>query len=60
MNAFPEQHDYEKRVIVGDRDAFDKIESSVLELMESLHYCEDSIFSVRVAIEEALANALLH
>ena len=60
MNTFEEQHNHEKRVIVGDRDAFDKIESSVLALMESLHYCEDSIFSVRVAIEEALANALLH
>ena len=56
----PEQPSHKKRVISGDRDAFDEIEASILELMQIHHYEERAIFSVRVAIEEALANALLH
>ena len=60
MNANPEQPKRTSRIIHGKRDDFDGIESSILELMNKHQYEEDAIFSVRVAIEEALANALLH
>lgn len=51
---------HESCIIEGTRDGFDQVESNILNLMKSLFYSEDAMFSVRVAIEEALANALLH
>jgi len=56
----PEHSDTVSRVVKGTREAFDEIQASVLESMEDAGYSETDLFSVRVAIEEALANALLH
>jgi serine/threonine-protein kinase RsbW len=56
----PEQSDSESRVVKGTRTAFDEIQENVLARMEDCGYTETDLFSVRVAIEEALANALLH
>ena len=53
----PERH---HRTILGIRDSFDEVEDAVLHLMEQVQYSERDLFSVRVAFEEALANALLH
>ena len=44
----------------GSREAFDEIQDNVLARMIDFQYTETDLFSVRVAIEEALANALLH
>ena len=49
-----------QQTIEGVRESFDEIENSVVQKMASFAYEEDAIFSVRVAIEEAFANALLH
>jgi len=56
----PEQSDSKSRVVKGTRKAFDQIQENVLACMEDCGYTETDLFSVRVAIEEALANALLH
>ncbi len=48
------------RTILGNRESFDAVQESVLAMMKELEYSEHQLFSVRVAIEEALANALLH
>ncbi len=49
-----------QETIQGVRESFDDIEDDVVQKMTSFGYEEDAIFSVRVAIEEAFANALLH
>ena len=49
-----------KQKIQGVRESFDAIEDDVVQRMASYDYEEDAIFSVRVAIEEAFANSLLH
>ena len=49
-----------KQTILGDRDSFDVVQEAVLGLMQEHEYTEHDMFSVRVAFEEALANALLH
>ena len=56
-NEQPERH---RRTIVGVRDSFDEVQNAVLTKMEEESYSERDLFSVRVAFEEALANALLH
>ena len=48
------------RTILGIRDSFDEVQESVLALMKDFEYSDHDLFSVRVAFEEALANALLH
>ena len=56
-------HEHSKpnvRVIQGTRDHFDDIQECVLELMQVKRYSEHDKFSVRVALEEALANAVIH
>ena len=55
-----QQPEKQKRTILGDRDSFDEVQDVVLALMEQFEYSEHDLFSVRVAFEEALANALLH
>ena len=58
-----EKHDnneYHSRVVQGTREEFDEIQHTILSLMESLSYIEHDVFSVRISLEEALANALLH
>jgi serine/threonine-protein kinase RsbW len=50
----------QQRTILGIRDCFDEVQDEVLDLMKSYEYSEHELFSVRVAFEEALANALLH
>jgi len=49
-----------QQTIQGLRKSFDDIEDDVVQKMATFGYEEDAIFSVRVAIEEAFANALLH
>lgn len=55
-----EQSKRQQRTILGDRDSFDEVQESVLDLMHGFDYSDHDLFSVRVAFEEALANALLH
>jgi|TARA_B100000959_G_C14864649_1_gene575710 serine/threonine-protein kinase RsbW len=47
-------------VVQGTREAFDAVQQEILSSMASLEYSEHDVFSVRIALEEALANALLH
>jgi serine/threonine-protein kinase RsbW len=60
MCAYSEQPMKHQQTILGDRESFDEVQDAVLSLMEALEYSEHDLFSVRVAFEEALANALLH
>lgn len=60
MCSQPEHSDSNFCVVKGTRDSFDEIQESVLLRMKDFGYDETDLFSVRVAIEEALANALLH
>ena len=60
MCSQPEDTNSESRIVMGTREAFDEIQDNVLVRMNDFHYTETDLFSVRVAIEEALANALLH
>jgi serine/threonine-protein kinase RsbW len=53
----PSKHE---QTILGVRDSFDEVQESVLDLMREFNYSDHDLFSVRVAFEEALANALLH
>ncbi|MBC8201829.1 MAG: ATP-binding protein [Planctomycetes bacterium] len=54
------KNEYHSRVIQGTRDEFDEIQHTILSLMGSLSYVEHDVFAVRISLEEALANALLH
>ena len=60
MCSQPEDTNPESRTVKGSREAFDEIQDNVLARMIDFQYTETDLFSVRVAIEEALANALLH
>ena len=60
MCSQPEDTNSESRTVKGIREAFDEIQDNVLARMIDFQYTETDLFSVRVAIEEALANALLH
>jgi serine/threonine-protein kinase RsbW len=60
MCSQPEDTNSESRTVKGTREAFDEIQDNVLARMIDFQYTETDLFSVRVAIEEALANALLH
>lgn len=60
MCSQPEDTNSEIRSLKGTREAFDEIQDAILARMIEFQYTEADLFSVRVAIEEALANALLH
>ena len=60
MCSQSEDTNSESRTVKGIREAFDEIQDNVLARMIDFQYTETDLFSVRVAIEEALANALLH
>lgn len=60
MCSQPEDTNSDFRTVKGTREAFDEIQDNVLARMIDFQYSETDLFSVRVAIEEALANALLH
>ena len=53
-------HGHETRVLKGTREAFDDVQDVILSSMKTMGYDEDALFAVRVSLEEALANALLH
>ena len=38
----------------------DFVQQSILDTMETLDYGERDLFAVRIAVEEAIANAVLH
>lgn len=60
MCSDQEPNELHARVIHGTRDHFDEIQDCILNVMRRCRYTDHDLFSVRVAIEEALANALLH
>ncbi|MBT4530818.1 MAG: ATP-binding protein [Phycisphaerae bacterium] len=60
MCSNKEQPNRDKRTILGVRESFDEVQEMVIQLMEEAKYTDHDLFSVRVAFEEALANALLH
>jgi len=55
-----EHSELNKRIVQGTRDSFDEIQDTILGTMREKGYSEHDIFSVRIAFEESLANALLH
>ncbi len=60
MCSNKEQPNRDKRTILGVRESFDEVQEMVIQLMEEAEYTDHDLFAVRVAFEEALANALLH
>jgi serine/threonine-protein kinase RsbW len=50
----------ERHELPGSRETMDFVQSSILSSMEKFGYCEDDLFAVRIAVEEAIANAVLH
>lgn len=44
----------------GTRASMDFVQRSILDGMESFGYGEENLFAVRIAVEEAMANAVLH
>ena len=60
MCSNDEQSGKQRMTIRGLRESFDDVQEYVLELMRKYQYGDHDLFSVRVAFEEALANALLH
>ena len=54
------QHTSEKHRLPGNRESMDFVQQSILDTMEALEYGERDLFAVRIAVEEAIANAILH
>jgi serine/threonine-protein kinase RsbW len=50
----------EEHRLPGNRESMDFVQLSILDTMESLEYGERDLFAVRIAVEEAIANAVLH
>ena len=49
-----------KHRLPGNRETMDFVQRTILETMETFGYGERDLFAVRVAVEEAIANAVLH
>jgi serine/threonine-protein kinase RsbW len=60
MCSDSKHHGHQTRVLKGTREAFDDVQDVILESMSALEYDEDALFAIRISLEEALANALLH
>ena len=60
MCSESKHHGHQERVLKGTREAFDEVQNEILASMSLIGYSEDAIFAVRISLEEALANALLH
>ncbi len=60
MCSSADQPNKHQVTIPGVRGSFDEVQEAVLGLMHKFEYSDHDLFSVRVALEEALANALLH
>jgi anti-sigma regulatory factor (Ser/Thr protein kinase) len=54
------QHTSEKHRLQGNRESMDFVQQTILDTMERLEYGERDLFAVRIAVEEAIANAVLH
>ena len=52
------QHTSEKHRLPGNRESMDFVQQSILDTMEALEYGERDLFAVRIAVEEAIANAV--
>ena len=50
----------ENHQLQGNRESMDFVQHAILGTMESFEYVEEDLFAVRIAIEEAIANAVLH
>ena len=50
----------ENHQLQGNRESMDFVQHAILGTMESFKYVEEDLFAVRIAIEEAIANAVLH
>ncbi len=50
----------ESHQLQGNRESMDFVQHAILGTMESFKYVEEDLFAVRIAIEEAIANAVLH
>lgn len=60
MDSQPDSADEQRVVVPGTRASMDGIQHAVLAQMQQLGWDEDACFAVRIALEEALANAVLH
>jgi serine/threonine-protein kinase RsbW len=54
------QRSIQNHSLPGNRETMDFVQSSILESMEEIGYRERELFAVRIAVEEAIANAVLH
>lgn len=46
--------------VSNDRDAIERVESAVIDLLAGLEYPKASIFAIKLAMEEAITNAFKH
>jgi serine/threonine-protein kinase RsbW len=62
MGAPPDENRLilETFVIPNTRQAVRKPEAAILEQLRKNHYSEDAIFAIRLAFQEAVANAMRH
>jgi serine/threonine-protein kinase RsbW len=52
---------YDQRAVLsGEREEIESMQQSLLEAAERLEYDETSRFAIRLALEEALSNAIKH
>lgn len=60
MNASPSSRTVGRRVLADEPELLRELETSLLEAMSRHGYSETSAFAVRLAVQEALANAFKH
>ena len=60
MSTFEEVIQEWEEVIPSDTAAGQSVQERIIQLLESLSYDERDVFGVRLAIEEALVNAIKH
>ncbi len=61
MTAHASDRDAQQgRFVLRSRDEIDQAEKSILGALEQCGYDQSACFAVRTAMEEALANAMLH
>lgn len=54
------QKSTENHRLPGNRKTMDFVQRTILETMDTLSYGDRDLFAVRIAVEEAIANAVLH
>jgi len=60
MSTFDESIQEWEEVIPSDTAAGQSVQERIIQLLESLSYDERDVFGIRLAVEEALVNAIKH